>query len=78
MYEATNCVIVPKTKFFAPKLLFFLAESMYADSTPVCMSPRPNWDPPPPLPQASESLPQRETHSSAGVGVPIQTTGEKA
>jgi hypothetical protein len=43
--------------------------------------PRPNWDPQPPLPQASVS-PQTiggGAHSPAGegAGVPIRTTGEK-
>jgi hypothetical protein len=46
-----------------------------------CLSPRPNWDPPAPLPQASVSPPRNQRGEHLPVrewGVPIRTTGEKA
>jgi hypothetical protein len=49
------------------------ARSTYIPRVPKCLSPRPNWDPPPPLPQRGDTL-----SCGWGGGVPILTTGEKA
>jgi hypothetical protein len=51
---------------------WYTAQSTYIPIVPQCMSPRPNWDLPPPLPQASVSLPRNQrggAHSPAGEGV---------
>ncbi len=66
---------------------WYTAQSTYIPIVPQCMSPRPNQDLPPPLPQSSVSLPRLQrggAHSPAvvvvgvGEGAPIPTPGEKA
>jgi hypothetical protein len=50
-------------------------QSTYIPRVLQCLSTRPNWDPPPPHPQASVYLRnQGGTHSPASECVPIQTT----
>jgi hypothetical protein len=52
------------------------AQCTYIPKVPQCLSPRWNWDPPPPLPQVS--VPPPPGTKVRGWGVPIRTTGEKA
>jgi hypothetical protein len=56
---------------------------MYEQSTTVSLSHRPNWDTPPPLPQANVSLSEKGGGGHCHLrlrrrgGIPVQTTGEK-
>jgi hypothetical protein len=63
----------------------FKARSTYISRGPQCPSPRPNWNPPHPLPQASMFFPLGTKWGGDTLacgwgsgGVPIRTTGEKA
>ncbi len=64
-------------------LFIYVLCGLYIPRVPECLSLRPNWLPPPPLPPASVSPPGTKggQHSLAGEGAggePIRTTEEKA
>ncbi len=66
-----------------PYVQLYIPQSTYIPRVPQCLPPRPNWDPPPPLPQASVSFPRNQggdtlACGSGGGGDPIRTAGEKA
>jgi hypothetical protein len=60
--KGSNLGLYSVLRLYSTSYVAYQAQSTYIPRVPQCLSPRPNWDPPPPLPQESVSPPPRPTY----------------